>query len=519
MSTEDIPLPFGYTSTSQLQGQVTQVGVKSGIAVKKVTFPVGTDSESLAMDSLYLVVVPNEETLRTVPLDLALTLAGVRSVNYFGYIYTTPDATDEKAHKGDPILTVAFPGQFFVSAKARAEDALHGNAIAQFEADNDITMTSTDGTTGTAMLTPNTLYFIVVNESSPATFTARVPVVCGDSWRHSSGVDGIVGNEDDEQCDDGDTESGDGCSATCQVEDGFSCSQGPQTTCVPYSCVDSDGGVDYAVSGTKTETVNADLMNYNDSCLVSTGVSSYSGVESCTGANCYVNEYACLAYGTFEPIVQCMGGCNAGVCMGAYYCGDGMILGNEECDDDNSVSGDGCSNSCEIEAGYTCEGSPSVCTGGGGSTCGNSSVDPGEQCDDGNIANGDGCSSTCEYETLGGICGDGTIVSPEECDDANTASGDGCSSACNVESGYQCMGTPSVCSIIPDCGNMIVEYPEMCDDGNTINTDTCTGICQLPACGDGYTQTQNDEQCDDGNDYEGDDCRNDCQLGYPIPNM
>ena len=47
----------------------------------------------------------------------------------------------------------------------------------------------------------------------------------------------------------------------------------------------------------------------------------------------------------------------------AQSCGNGNIQNNEECDDGNSISGDGCSSSCLVEAGYECTGAPSVCTG------------------------------------------------------------------------------------------------------------------------------------------------------------
>jgi fibro-slime domain-containing protein len=35
-------------------------------------------------------------------------------------------------------------------------------------------------------------------------------------------------------------------------------------------------------------------------------------------------------------------------------CGDGIVLGSEQCDDGNAVSGDGCSPTCQMEAGFTC---------------------------------------------------------------------------------------------------------------------------------------------------------------------
>ena len=42
-------------------------------------------------------------------------------------------------------------------------------------------------------------------------------------------------------------------------------------------------------------------------------------------------------------------------------CGDGRIRDEEECDDRNRESGDGCSDTCEIEDGFECSGEPSVC--------------------------------------------------------------------------------------------------------------------------------------------------------------
>lgn len=44
-------------------------------------------------------------------------------------------------------------------------------------------------------------------------------------------------------------------------------------------------------------------------------------------------------------------------------CGDGVINGDEVCDDGNTVDGDGCSSDCmHVEACYSCTGAPSVCT-------------------------------------------------------------------------------------------------------------------------------------------------------------
>ncbi|MBW1809918.1 MAG: lamin tail domain-containing protein, partial [Deltaproteobacteria bacterium] len=50
-------------------------------------------------------------------------------------------------------------------------------------------------------------------------------------------------------------------------------------------------------------------------------------------------------------------------CTSTAECGNGTIEVGEDCDDDNSVDGDGCSASCEIEEGYAClsDSEPSIC--------------------------------------------------------------------------------------------------------------------------------------------------------------
>ncbi|EYF06985.1 DUF4215 domain-containing protein [Chondromyces apiculatus] len=76
-------------------------------------------------------------------------------------------------------------------------------------------------------------------------------------------------------------------------------------------------------------------------------------------------------------------------------------------------------------------------------SCGNGLLDGNEECDDGNDDDTDACLGTCRIAT----CGDSVIqTGVEGCDDGNPGSGDGCSSACQVEPGFVCTpATPSVC--------------------------------------------------------------------------
>jgi cysteine-rich repeat protein len=63
--------------------------------------------------------------------------------------------------------------------------------------------------------------------------------------------------------------------------------------------------------------------------------------------------------------------------------------------------------------------------------CGDGIQSPDEECDDGNVISGDGCDYLCRHEE----CGNGRVDVGEECDDGNLDSGDGCDSGCRLEAG------------------------------------------------------------------------------------
>ena len=162
-------------------------------------------------------------------------------------------------------------------------------------------------------------------------------------------------------------------------------------------------------------------------------------------------------------------------------CGDGIVNGTDECEDGNLLNGDGCSDTCQVEP-----------------FCGDGVVEGTEQCDDNNTTDGDGCSSTCQTEAQA-VCGDGVVEGTEQCDDNNTTDGDGCSSTCQTEA--QAV-----------CGDGVVEGAEQCDDNNTTDGDGCSATCEdeaaPPACGDGTVDPG--EACDDGNTTSGDGCSATC---------
>jgi cysteine-rich repeat protein len=117
-------------------------------------------------------------------------------------------------------------------------------------------------------------------------------------------------------------------------------------------------------------------------------------------------------------------------------CGDGhWIEALEGCDDGNIANGDGCSRTCEVEDGWTCESNPpngtcirpdpSECF----TTCGDGIRAGSEECDVDAEGCGEGCKLECGWRCDDGscapVCGDGVTAGEEECDDYNTRNGDG----------------------------------------------------------------------------------------------
>jgi cysteine-rich repeat protein len=197
---------------------------------------------------------------------------------------------------------------------------------------------------------------------------------------------------------------------------------------------------------------------------------------------------------------------------GFVVCGDGILANNEECDDANRFSGDGCDELCFLEFGF----------------CSDGLVNFNEICDDGNIVDGDGCSADCQSLE---VCGDGFINPGEACDDGNNLDGDGCSANCQsleicgdgvVNLSEQCddgalnSNAPNACRQtcqLPVCGDDVVDAGEQCDNG-TNNSDIIPGACRTNCvfrfCGDGVKDGV--EQCDDGNNQSGDGCDQGCRI-------
>ncbi|CAD8117900.1 unnamed protein product [Paramecium sonneborni] len=265
----------------------------------------------------------------------------------------------------------------------------------------------------------------------------------------------------DEQCEDLNNIMNDGC-YNCQYQCPLSC-----PGCISGSCIDVCG--DGYVTGSEQ----------CDDAITSIGCSgcTYQCQPQCS--DCQEGKcYQCSTSGYILDVIN-------NKCI--EHCGDGVILGSEECEDINPNPNDGCDN-CKFKCRWDCldcSSNGKVCnlclfsgyktvTGTGAykcvPICGDglkitNSLDT-EQCDDGNSIANDGCSNTCQWQCqLTPIC---TTCNNNLC------------SACGA--GYQLISTKNKC--VPICGDGIIKTTEICDDGNNSYYDGCH-LCQLmcqPQC-------------------------------------
>jgi cysteine-rich repeat protein len=272
---------------------------------------------------------------------------------------------------------------------------------------------------------------------------------CGDM--HTNPMFTPVGAPRGERCDDGDNDSGDGCSADCASME---------------TCGDS--------------YINDDLPTTGAACLTATG-SGTNCPELCDDGNQIAGD-----------------GCSPN-CLSEEDCRNGILdaQGNggsnppELCDDGDTDDTDECRNNCQSGFG-----------------CGNGFVDNDgptgtqfdEECDNGSTTDSDICDGDCTIP----VCGDNR---------PNTAAGEICDpgsigvnvASCNSDCTMPACGDGKVNRAFTPVG---ATGPEQCDDNNTTAGDGCSATCQIETCGNGVTESINGEQCDDGNLMDLDACRN-----------
>lgn len=261
--------------------------------------------------------------------------------------------------------------------------------------------------------------------------------------------DGLI-NPVVETCEDGNADSGDGCSSACVVETGYSCG--------PSGCtaVCGDG---LLIAG--LEACDDGDANSGDGCSSTCSAIEVGWVCPTVGADC------------------------------DEICGDGRVVGEEVCD---SPGAPGCTSCRQVDAGYTCPPTGGDCAdinecaaGGGG--CSVNGI-----CN--NVPGGYFCSCSPGYSGDGLQCNDVDECDPATpgyvtnggCDANATCTNTEGASSCACNTGFT--GTGVTCADIDEC---IVGLPggaEACDAlvacTNTVGSYTC-GACPAGYSGTGST--------------------------------
>jgi cysteine-rich repeat protein len=326
---------------------------------------------------------------------------------------------------------------------------------------------SFDGLTSASEINPGLVF------TAPMTGTYFVVV---DSWTYMAGQtfdllfsvstcgDGQIGPG--EGCDDMDVMGMDGCSATCAVESGFSCTGEPSvcsvlpgTTCM-NAIAASDG---FTSVGSALGAFGDDLNFQGMGCLDVSGTPNASpesvySIALTTGQRLNVTNF-----GSLDVVFQVVQPCTAGMqaCLASF---DGLP-GAGESEQTQGLNFQAPTSGTYFVAVESYFSNP-------------------------------GASETYDIRFNVATCGDGVPELGEGCDDANTNANDGCSPTCTVEPGFICSGTPSICTGAPpaNCANPIVVNstaftyagPNITSFGDTENYNmgaTCTDVSTTPPSG------------------------------------
>jgi cysteine-rich repeat protein len=186
---------------------------------------------------------------------------------------------------------------------------------------------------------------------------------------------------------------------------------------------------------------------------------------------------------------------------------DGVVTGTEQCDDDNTVDGDGCDHDCTfscVDPVSDCPAAPvckqSACLAS--HTCG-LAADPAQE----GLACG--ANALCKAGVCAPIvCGDGVIEGAEQCDfGAANGPGAGCETTCT----FSCTKAPDSCPNAETCDGVEVcttmmsgtSVGQKCAPGvQLLDCSACasgvcgSGVCKASTCGDGCVDASKGEQCE-----------------------
>lgn len=457
VSEDGVPIPFASSTKTSLAGSISVLGRRTipggggEIELREVSFDNGEVSEILQgatpVDRIDFVVTPISSTISD---GATLAQAITPGTKVFGYLYTSRSAATEREMadrlaQGEAItFSMMFPGQFFVSDEQRAD----GSMIANFEQLRGITFLPLSA----VHLQQNARYIIISN-SANTTFTARNIPICGNSQI-----------EPLEQCDDG-IHNGEMCDSVI----GGSC-----TYCSLTCTIETVGPPDSVCGNgliTGAETCDDRNTDSGDGC------SSLCAVED--GYTCEYQDMMCPPGG--------------GACTG----------GRSYCTPDGTTAGGG---GGSIGGGGDLGGNGGSIGGGGGdSVCGNGIIESSEQCDDQNTNSGDGCSNMCQTEDM--VSWHNSALPMDANNDGSVTSAD-----FNAVTSYLNNIPPNTTAVDP-YRTPTPRYPDVNNNGSVTSLDALLISNWIASqCGNGQFQPELGEQCDDGNTINTDSCSDTCKL-------
>lgn len=192
-------------------------------------------------------------------------------------------------------------------------------------------------------------------------------------------------------------------------------------------------------------------------------------------------------------------------------CGDSHWIENEEnCDDGNTVNGDGCDSDCNVETDWTCDNTHydlSNCYQTPVAPCGNEVIDV--------IDVNTGATEECD-------------LGSNNSDDATGPAGEGsttyvhgCSSTCTVNPGWTCTtnaSNESTCTVI--CGNMVLDT-DFANINNLSAAETCDlGVLYIVSEDkDGFNYNPSYTDKADAEKQQNPGCASDCTVkaGWRCP--
>ncbi|MBK8012376.1 MAG: DUF4215 domain-containing protein [Deltaproteobacteria bacterium] len=378
-------------------------------------------------------------------------------------------------------------------------------------------------TTEAAYSMPGGRYYLVVREvegdAEARAYFLHVQVVapgCGNA---------II--DEAETCDDGNTTNGDGCDATCQVEPIATVTLPSQAAVSVRGALEPAGDVDIiqiVVTTPLALLAETFIPDKASGCTAATGSSDtvlglYNAEAVLLGAADFGGQGGCAAIGAQAAFAQ--------LDPGTYF-----LAVHDYNDDEPIPAYELILSSLPLNA------------------CGNGILEPGanEQCDDGDTVNGDGCDATCQFEIAGPIASPGGSVSINLAQPGDfqlveivlnggesfaAVAADAGGATCNLVDTSVALMLADFRAYAPQEGGGPVGTAGECGayrvPNDVINTNMPAGkfylrvvneagggqvevtVNMTPAeCGNGVIESEAGEACDDGNDVGGDGCDSEC---------